>query len=225
VNTQPYNKPTLGGTIPFAASSQQPLGVACNGMDWNRYFVYNPDTGSLVWRKRPRSDFKSNRSHTFFNNKYAGQEAGWKDRKKNGKPSRIRVEVDGVTTSVHAIAWALMIGPIQDGIMPDHIDRNPYNNRWSNLRAATPSENSRNQAVRRNNKSGFTGVYFNKKAQKWMANIRVDDNLMHLGTFDCIGLAAVARAKASIRYFKQFSPILKHNVGTQGAHLAQGQTE
>lgn len=32
MNTQHYNKPTLGGTFPFAASSQQPLGVACNGM-------------------------------------------------------------------------------------------------------------------------------------------------------------------------------------------------
>ena len=53
----------------------------------------------------------------------------------------------------------------------DHIDRNPLNNRRSNLRLATNSENSRNRSKRENASSKYFGVYFSnvKSSKPWRA--------------------------------------------------------
>ena len=171
------------------------------------YIEYNPVTGLLKWKGRPREDFSSSRSFHHFMNTLAGKEAGSRDFKKSGKPARIRVDYSGRSYPAHRIAFALMGVEVPDGMVIDHVNGDPFDNRWCNLRLATPKENSRNQGVRSNNRSGHTGVYQCKKTGAWMASIRVDRRLMHLGTFHCKGLALVARAKASIRHFKQFSPL------------------
>ena len=184
-------------------------------MNWHEYFTYDPLTGVITWKERPRSHFSTNRAFHNFNNRLAGKEAGHREFRHGGKRRRIRIEVNGRSLSAHVLAWHLMGVRIPDGKVPDHIDRDPFNNAWSNLRAATVKENSRNQCVRTTNKSGFTGVYYSKNGQTWMANIRVDGTLIHLGTFPCKGAAAAARAKASMMYFKEFSPTTPKHVTTQ----------
>lgn len=47
---------------------------------------------------------------------------------------------------------------IPDGMTIDHVDRNPANNQLSNLRIASPSENSRNQSLRKNSTTGILGL-------------------------------------------------------------------
>ena len=47
----------------------------------------------------------------------------------------------------------------------DHIDRNKMNNRKSNLRDSTHAENMQNRSVFKNNKSGVTGVYYDKRKE------------------------------------------------------------
>lgn len=53
----------------------------------------------------------------------------------------------------------------------DHINRNPLDNRKSNLRICDRAANERNKGIQRNNTSGFKGVSWNKASNKWMANI------------------------------------------------------
>ncbi len=65
----------------------------------------------------------------------------------------------------------------------DHIDGNRLNNKLSNLRYATISENSQNAKLSLRNKSGIKGVIFNKVVNKWHARIMIDGISIHLGLF------------------------------------------
>ena len=64
-------------------------------------------------------------------------------------------------------------------------------------------ENNRNQKVSLNNKLGIKGIQ-KRDNGKYRARIRVDGNLINLGTFETIEEAKKARADASKHYFKEF---------------------
>ena len=63
----------------------------------------------------------------------------------------------------------------------DHINHIPYDNRWSNLRAATNSQNQANAKKPINNKSGYKGVCWSKTNKRWCAVIVYMKKKMHLG--------------------------------------------
>jgi len=69
------------------------------------------------------------------------------------------------------------------GLMIDHIDGNGLNNRRSNLRFATASQNACNSKRRNTNTSKFKGVCWSKAAGKWMAQIVVEGKNKYLGLF------------------------------------------
>jgi hypothetical protein len=85
------------------------------------------------------------------------------------------------------------------GMLVDHINRNPLDNRRSNLRICTMQENLRNQK-RPNNKTGYTGVavYGNGR---YTAQIKIDYKKIHLGCFDTIEDAYLARKEAEKKYW------------------------
>jgi hypothetical protein len=89
----------------------------------------------------------------------------------------------------HRVAWKIMTG--EDPIEIDHIDGNRSNNKWSNLRNGTRSDNLRNIALKRTNKSGYHGVRFSKRQQKWVAYITI-------GSFDKKEDAVEARKKYEV---------------------------
>lgn len=88
----------------------------------------------------------------------------------------------------------------------DHIDRNPFNNRKINLRPATTQENNRNRSLDKRNTSGFTGVRWNKKLQKWIADIKIEFKTTHLGVFQNKEDAVKARLNAEAKYYGEFAP-------------------
>lgn len=95
---------------------------------------------------------------------------------------------------------------IVDYDLAEHKDRNPLNNRKSNLREATVQENCRNRSKSIKNKSGFVGVYFDKERNKWVAYITIDYKQIKLGRFINKDDAIKARLKAEIKYFGEFAP-------------------
>jgi len=89
----------------------------------------------------------------------------------------------------------------------DHRDHNGLNNRKSNLRVCSHTENIRNSRKRLDNTSGYRGVCWNKKLRKWQAEINVNGEVIYLGTFKDIEKAYQAYCKASRRYHKDYSNI------------------
>lgn len=87
----------------------------------------------------------------------------------------------------------------------DHIDGNPKNNKWSNLRLATNTQNSRNSSKPKNNTSGFKGVSFVSRLNKYRATIMVNRKSIHLGCFSDVKDAVLAYNEAAKSYFGEFA--------------------
>lgn len=96
----------------------------------------------------------------------------------------------------HRLIWTYFNGPIAEGLEIDHINRNPVDNRISNLRLVTRSQNNFNQSLRSNNKSGHRGVGWCATTGKWRARIKVDKSEKFLGYFDDKADAIIARQEA-----------------------------
>ncbi len=95
----------------------------------------------------------------------------------------------------------------QDFADSDHINRNGLDNRRCNLRPATGSQNGWNTGKRKDNTSGYKGVYWDRK--KWRARIKVNGKPIHLGLFDDIKDAARAYNEAALKYHKEFAVLNK----------------
>lgn len=98
------------------------------------------------------------------------------------------------------------------GMDVDHANGNPLDNRKSNLRICTRSQNSQNKKLRRDSKSGFKGVVKRGK-NSWHAYIG-DPNTAYpkkrhirLGAYKTPEEAARAYDKKAIEFFGEFAYI------------------
>jgi hypothetical protein len=69
------------------------------------------------------------------------------------------------------------------GVMIDHWDGNSLNNCRRNLRISTCPQNQMNRRKRTVLTSRFKGVSWKKKNKNWVAQIRADNKVIHLGSF------------------------------------------
>ncbi len=93
------------------------------------------------------------------------------------------------------------------GFVVDHINGNTLDNRKSNLRLCSVRDNIRNRKLNKNNKSGYKGVSWDIKANKWRARIMINRKEKHLGTFGNKVDAAKCYDSASIKYFGEFGKL------------------
>lgn len=99
----------------------------------------------------------------------------------------------------------MLLKPLNSNEVADHIDNNPLNNRRSNLRLASLSENLQNSKLSNRNKVGFKGVHYHVRDKTYNASIRVKGRLIHLGTFNNPIDAYDAYCEAAIKYFGEFA--------------------
>ena len=88
----------------------------------------------------------------------------------------------------------------------DHKDRDTMNNRRSNLRAATVSQQNHNQGRRRDNTSGYKGVYWSKPHKKWRPYVTDQGRKHYFGLFDDPAEAYEAYKKKKLELAGKFSP-------------------
>lgn len=119
----------------------------------------------------------------------------------------VRLEcVDGKSKFIHMHrVVAERHGLKLDGLQVDHIDRSGLNNQQANLRVATRSQNNANAGLRKDNTSGFKGVFWHRHTRTWQAQIRVSGRHISLGRFDDPREAARAYNDAAVKHFGEFS--------------------
>lgn len=126
-------------------------------------FDYNPETGELTRKVRPRAHFSCDRTFNLYNQKRANSKVSTR----NGGGYLIAV-VDNVIHRAHRIAWIICNGHI-DGLVIDHVNGVTDDNRLCNLRACSNAINLRNMASK--NKSLPMGVYFDKSRGNYKASV------------------------------------------------------
>lgn len=111
----------------------------------------------------------------------------------------IRIRVDYRLYMAHRLAW-LYVYSKWPAKQIDHENRVRSDNRLSNLREATQSENSQNTLKLCTNKSGHKGVFFDGTRKKWCSRIGFDGKETHLGYFTDVKAAAKAYVTASANH-------------------------
>lgn len=138
---------------------------------------YNPVTGHMTWKTRPDHHFKNPGIGRAWNARHAGRCTGTPD-----PDGYLRINIQGIPHLLHQLAWAIYYGEFIPLI--DHKNLVHGDNWIDNLRKATHSQNQHNRTINKNNKSGFKGVCWHSKMQKWRAYIVVNWKQKHLGLFD-----------------------------------------
>jgi len=132
--------------------------------------TYDPNTGVFMWNKTQGC------AGSIDNNGYC------------------RISIDRVRYKAHRLAWFYVTKVWPNGQI-DHIDGDKLNNKFSNIRDVTPTINMYNKKkAHKNNTCGFLGV--SVSGSKYVARLKVQDKLMHLGTFDTPSEAHATYMKA-----------------------------
>ena len=121
--------------------------------------------------------------------------AGW-------NPSVMKYYVRGYKKGEHYLLHRVLTSAGKDKVV-DHIDGDSLNNKMSNLRICTQSQNLMNSAAQRGTITGIRGVFVNKK--RYGAVITCEGETFYLGTFDTIEEAAAKRKEAEVELFGEFS--------------------
>jgi hypothetical protein len=143
---------------------------------------YNPETGVFTWRVRRKSvkQWSVAGSH-------------------NATTGYISITIDGKSYGASRLAFLWMEDYLPENDV-DHIDRNPSNNKWYNLREVSRQCNLRNRGMREDNKSGVTGVYWAKAKGKWRSQINLYGKIIYLGLFKNFLDAVKARWDAEVKH-------------------------
>jgi hypothetical protein len=120
--------------------------------------------------------------------------------------ARNEVKPDGSGMYVQSMHREIMGLGHDDGHIVDHINGDGLDNRRCNLRICTIAENIRNRTrLNKNNTSGMRGVHWDKRKEKWCAEIKVNRKKKFLGRFSTREEAHAAYCKAADEFHGEFA--------------------
>jgi len=114
------------------------------------------------------------------------------------------IDGKGNTSAIHQLVANTFIDNPNNKSCVDHIDNDKLNNNINNLRWVTTSENGMNCPVRKSNASGIKGIYYNKSNKNWCAQIQINGIRKHIGSFNTMTEAKIARQKEADILFGEF---------------------
>jgi len=142
---------------------------------------YNKDTGIFKWTK------------SIGSRSVVGEKAGCMSE------GYVKIKIYGKKYFAHRLAWLFIEGYFPENEI-DHINRNPSDNRWVNLRHVGRLCNIRNSGKRKDNSSGVTGVSWDRSNGKWVVQIGVNNKRIRLGFYKDLSSAVFARWLAEKKY-------------------------
>ena len=151
----------------------------------DRLLLYNPVTGSFIW-KVDRGRLAK-----------AYQEAGTLIK------GYRKIKIQGKFYSAHRLAHLKM-----NGVMPpddrevDHIDGNRDNNAWVNLRLVTRSQNQKNTPTSQNSKTGFKNVFPCKNGYRVL--VTINGKQTYIGKYKDLELACLVANEARNLYYGEY---------------------
>src|SRR5215472_14431161 len=160
---------------------------------------YDRKAGKFFWRTRK---VFSHHDRT-WNTRYAGTLAGHP----KAPYGYNHIKINDQQYRAARLAWLWMTGSWPDDEVA-HIDTDPTNDRWRNLRVATPSQQKMNRGMRSNNTSGAKGVWYDKRraaGARWRAEILAYGKKYRLGSFPTLLDAKAARDEAAKRLHGKFA--------------------
>lgn len=110
--------------------------------------------------------------------------------------------VDGSMKPLH-MSRLILQAPVE--LVVDHISGDTLDNRRTNLRLCTLSQNSRNKRKKQGTSSRYKGVTFHKQSGKWAAVLKSSGKNFNLGLFKTQEEAAVAYDNAAKTHFGEFA--------------------
>lgn len=122
----------------------------------------------------------------------------------------INVTIDGKHTIIflHRVILARKLGRmLEQREFCDHIHGNGLDNRRSEIRLASASQNMQNRKMQKNNTSGYRGVHRHKKSGKFQATIYVNNKPIYLGTYNTPEKAYAVYCEAAIKYHGEFANV------------------
>lgn len=118
----------------------------------------------------------------------------------------------------------LILGVDDPSIIIDHINRNPLDNRKSNLRFCTMRENAYNSGAREGRK--YKGVCKYRDGKRWVAKIGYDGNDYHIGIFNTPEEAALAYNEKAKEFFGEFAYLnevhMENEINTNKGEILNG---
>ncbi len=145
--------------------------------------IYEPDTG------------------LFFHRRADGM-AGRRSAKHVDRQGRVMIRIHGKKLLAHRVAFLYHHGWLPKLI--DHINGDPSDNRISNLRSASVSENAMNRARRSDSAGRFKGVHGDQRRGKFYARITAHGKRRVIGGFDTDVAAAYCYDMASLEIHGAF---------------------
>jgi hypothetical protein len=146
---------------------------------------YDPGTGVFTWLAPTSRAIR------------AGSVAGTKG------AGYVGIMIDGYRHYAHRLAWLYSSGSLPKGQI-DHINGDRRDNRLSNLRECSGSENQQNRPPNRSNKCGLIGVCWHKSSGQWQSQIGVNGKTRSLGMYRTPEAAhqAYLEAKSNLHQFQ-----------------------
>ena len=128
----------------------------------------------------------------------------WRPAGRTTKGRYVTIGLFSNTYCAHHLAWFWMTGkwPVSE---IDHKNTIRRDNRWSNLRLATTTQNRANTNLRKDNTSGLKGVSWHAQKNKWRARCWIGSKEKHLGLFNTKEAAHAVYAVAAKQEFGEFA--------------------
>lgn len=149
---------------------------------------YDKDTGNFYWLIPKKGRDVTRPAGTRNNNGYR------------------TITYQGHVYSQHRLAWFYVTGewPLE---FIDHIDGNPHNNKWDNLRQASHAENMRNRKRKFDSHTGIKGVVRDYRSDTWHVHMMINGKVVSRGPFFSYQMACKEYDRLAKDHFGEFAKL------------------